>query len=117
MDIDDQALGRTTRSHKDANLNVALACCACNGPIHLVPNSSGLAALGDGHGIAAKHDRSARRSWKKLHLGAHAPADIDSVIAGAACGSRPIYRAVESKGADQVLSLQGNPRRGGTVAS
>ena len=130
MGVDLAVPDHTTLSRRSASLDVSLTRSQGKGPIVLIIDSSGLAAVGEGEWSAAKHGGTGRRGWKKLHLGVDAsgeimaqvltdsnvddgstgigiikgvPGGVESVIADTAYDSRPIYEAAESKGAEVIV--------------
>lgn len=64
---DHSTLSRRGRSFADWQPQVAPG----GGPVHLVPDSTGLELFGQGKWDAAKHGRT-RRRWRKLHLAVNA---------------------------------------------
>ena len=59
----------TTLSRRSQQLNRALHHRPGSGPLHLVVDSTGVSAFGEGEWTAAKHGGRGKRGWKKLHLG------------------------------------------------
>ena len=69
MDLDLEAPDHTTLSRRGRRLMVDLRVEVTSGPLHLVVDSSGLAAFGEGECAATKHGGAGKRGWRKLHLG------------------------------------------------
>ena len=69
MSIDLESPDHTTLSRRGQGLNVDLHRVACDKPIHLIIDSTGLSIVGEGEWAAAKYGGRGRRGWKKLHLG------------------------------------------------
>jgi transposase len=69
MSLDLESPDHTTLSRRGQGLNVDLHRVACNKPIHLIIDSTGLSIVGEGEWAAAKYGGRGRRGWKKLHLG------------------------------------------------
>jgi IS5 family transposase len=69
MDLDLEAPDHTTLSRRGRRLRLDLCVEATSGPVHLIVDSSGLAAFGEGEWTAAKHGGGGKRGWRKLHLG------------------------------------------------
>ena len=69
MNTDLEAPDHTTLSRRSQSLNVDLHRVACDKPIHLIVDSTGLSIIGEGEWAAAKYGGRGRRGWKKLHLG------------------------------------------------
>ena len=59
----------TTLSRRSQQLDRALDHRPRSGPLHLVVDSTGVSAFGEGEWAAAKHGGCGKRGWKKLHLG------------------------------------------------
>jgi IS5 family transposase len=68
MGLDLEAPDHTTLSRRGQSLALDLRAIPHQGPIHLLIDSSGLAAFGEGEWAAAKHGAKGRRGWRKLHL-------------------------------------------------
>jgi hypothetical protein len=58
----------TTISRRGQSLALDLRAVPAQGLVHLLIDSSGLAAFGEGEWAAAKHGAKGRRGWRKLHL-------------------------------------------------
>jgi len=58
----------TTLSRRVQSLALDLHAAPYQGPIHLLIDSSGLAAFGEGDWAAVKHGAKGHRGWRKLHL-------------------------------------------------
>jgi IS5 family transposase len=69
MSIDLESPDHTTLSRRSQSLNVDLHRVACDKPIHLIVDSTGLSIVGEGEWAASKYGGRGRRGWKKLHLG------------------------------------------------
>ena len=112
------------------HLDVKLRRFPTNEPIDLIVDSTGLSIVGEGEWAAAKHGEKGKRGWKKLHLGvdptgtivaqvltdghadnaatvpdllAQVDGDLSGFVADAAYDSRPVYDAVEARGAAVVV--------------
>jgi len=130
MDVDLEAPDHTTLSRRSQSLNVDLHRVACDKPIHLIVDSTGLSIVGEGEWAASKYGGRGRRGWKKLHIGVdrtgvivaqaltHGSADdakaaldlIDNVEGGiasftadAAYDTIAIYNASTARGAGVVI--------------
>ena len=68
MDLDHKSPDHTTLSRRGQRLTIALGAVPYRGPVHLLIDSSGLSAHGEGEWAAAKHGAKGRRGWRKLHL-------------------------------------------------
>ncbi|MCP5067636.1 MAG: IS5 family transposase [bacterium] len=68
MGLDLESPDHTTLSRRGQSLARDLRAVPNQGPIHLLIDSSGLAAFGEGEWAAAKHGAKGRRGWRKLHL-------------------------------------------------
>ena len=68
MGLDLESPDHTTLSRRGQSRALDLRVVPQQGPIHLLIDSSGLAALGEGEWAAAKHGAKGRRGWRKLHL-------------------------------------------------
>ena len=68
MGLDLESPDHTTLSRRGQSLALDLRAVPHKGPIHLLIDSSGLAAFGEGEWAAAKHGAKGRRGWRKLHL-------------------------------------------------
>ncbi|MCP5068238.1 MAG: IS5 family transposase, partial [bacterium] len=68
MGLDLEAPDHTTLSRRGQSLAFDLCAVPHQGPTHLLIDSSGLAAFGEGEWAAAKHGAKGRRGWRKLHL-------------------------------------------------
>ena len=76
MNVNLDVLDHTTLSRRGQSLNIDLCAIRGAGPLHLVFDSTGLSAFGEGEWAAAKHGAKGVRGWRKLHLGV----DADGVI-------------------------------------
>jgi hypothetical protein len=130
MDADLEAPDHTTLSRRGQGLNVDLHRVACDKPIHLIIDSTGLSIVGEGEWAAAKYGGRGRRGWKKLHLGVdrtgvivaetltdgdfndakmglalidNVEGDIESLTADSAYDTLAIYTASAARGADVVV--------------
>jgi len=130
MQLDLEAPDHTTLSRRSRDLEVGLQYRKTSGPMHLIVDSSGLAIVGEGEWAAAKHGRRGTQGWKKLHLGVDAtgvivaqlvtdghaddaaavPDMLEQVdggislfVADAAYDTRPVYRALNERGATVVV--------------
>lgn len=68
MGLDLESPDHTTLSRRGQSLALDLRAVPPEAPIHLLIDSSGLAAFGEGEWAAAKHGAKGRRGWRKLHL-------------------------------------------------
>ena len=68
MGLDLESPDHTTLSRRGQGLALDLRPISPEGPIHLLIDSSGLAAFGEGEWAAVKHGGRGRRGWRKLHL-------------------------------------------------
>jgi hypothetical protein len=68
MDLDPESPDHTTLSRRGQGLALGLQAVARNDPVHLLIDSSGLSAHGEGEWAAAKHGSKGRRGWRKLHI-------------------------------------------------
>ena len=80
MDLDLKAPDHTTLSRRGRRLMVDLRVDVTSGPVHLLVDSSGLAAFGEGEWAAAKHGGRGKRGWRKLHLGVGGRRDRRAVL-------------------------------------
>ncbi len=130
MGVDLEAPDHTTLSRRSQSLNVDLHRVACDKPIHLIVDSTGLSIVGEGEWAAAKYGGRGRRGWKKLHLGVdrssvivagaltdgnaddaktaldlinEVEGDITSVTADTAYDTIAIYDASAARGAEVVV--------------
>ncbi|MCP3960962.1 MAG: IS5 family transposase, partial [bacterium] len=68
MGLELESPDHTTLSRRGQGLALDLRAVPHQGPVHLLIDSSGLAAFGEGEWAAAKHGAKGRRGWRKLHL-------------------------------------------------
>ncbi|MCP5068169.1 MAG: IS5 family transposase, partial [bacterium] len=68
MGLDLESPDHTTLSRRGQSLARDLRAVHRQGPVHLLIDSSGLSAYGEGEWAAAKHGVKGRRGWRKLHL-------------------------------------------------
>ncbi|MBT0671127.1 IS5 family transposase [Novosphingobium profundi] len=59
----------STLSRRQKTLLVEIPCQPSSGPLHLLIDSTGIKAVGDGEWCRRKHGPSKRRQWRKVHLG------------------------------------------------
>ena len=59
----------STLCWRQRKLSVAIAYQGSVGLLHLVINSTGIKAEGEGEWNARKHGGSKRRLWRKIHIG------------------------------------------------
>ena len=132
----------TTFSRRSANLEVASALAATDGPVTVVIDSTGLKVFGKGEWHQEKHGGQARRSWRKLHLavspdtGEILASDLTSneegdaslvgpllgqitrpigaVLADGAYDGEPVYRAIAERAPDAEVII---PPRATAVTS
>ena len=69
MGLELEAPDHTTLSRRGRSLVIDLRAQLTSGPLHLLVDSSGLSAFGEGEWAAAKHGGRGKRGWRKLHLG------------------------------------------------
>lgn len=130
MGLDLESPDHTTLSRRGQSLALDLRALPNQGPVHLLIDSSGLAAFGEGEWAAVKHGGRGRRGWRKLHLSVdsrgmilaqsltEATADdastaldlldmidgtITSVTADGAYDTAAIYEAATERGAHVVV--------------
>ena len=130
MQLDLDAPDHTTLSRRSHDLKVRLRPRKTSDPMQLIVDSTGLSIMGQGEWAAVKHGRNGRRGWKKLHLGVDASGvivaeivtdgnaddaaavsnlleqidgDISLFVADAAYDTRPVYRALNKRGATVVV--------------
>ncbi len=68
LGLDLSAPDHTTLSRRGQHLDVALRRVPTGDGLHLIVDSTGLAIVGEGEWVAAKHGGHGKRGWKKLHL-------------------------------------------------
>jgi hypothetical protein len=68
MGLDLESPDHTTLSRRGKSLALDLRPVPHEAPIHLLIDSNGLAAFGEGEWAAAKHGAKCRRGWRKQHL-------------------------------------------------
>ena len=68
MDLEIESPDHTTLSRPGEGLVFDLRAVARNGPVHLLIDSSGLSAHGEGEWAATEHGAKGRRGWRKLHI-------------------------------------------------
>jgi hypothetical protein len=126
MGLDLDVPDHTTLSRRAQRLGLDLRAVAPQGPVHLLIDSSGLAAFGEGEWAAVKHGGRGRRGWRKLQLSVdrrgmilvqrltEAAADdantaldplatITSITADGAYDTAAIYAAAAERGARVVV--------------
>lgn len=59
----------STLSRRQKSLLVEIPCSSSSEGLHLLVDSTGIKAVGDGEWCARKHGPSKRRQWRKVHLG------------------------------------------------
>ena len=59
----------STLSRRQKTLSVAIPYRGSSGPLHLLVDSTGIKAEGEGEWNARKHGGSKRRLWRKIHIG------------------------------------------------
>jgi hypothetical protein len=112
----------TTFSRRSIGLSLSTTLLRSSEPVHVVIDSTGLKVYGAGEWQREKHDKRARRTWRKLHLAVNPdsgeilaselttnevgdptmvgpllnqiPGSIASVMADGAYDGEPVYRAV-----------------------
>ena len=61
--------GSSTLCRRQTTLKVTIPCRGSQGPLHLLVDSTGIKAMGEGEWNARKHGGSKRRVWRKIHIG------------------------------------------------
>ena len=61
--------GSSTLCCRQTTLKVTIPCRGSQGPLHLLVDSTGIKAMGEGEWNARKHGGSKRRVWRKIHIG------------------------------------------------
>lgn len=130
----------STLSRRQKGLNVAIPYRSSTGALHLLIDSTGIKAEGEGEWFAKKHGPSKPRQWRKVHLGIDAdtleiraievtgsrvgdapmlpellnqiPADqpIDKVSADGAYDTRSCHAAIAARSACAVIPSRKNAR-------
>ena len=79
-------------SRRPSGLNVAIAYRQSTGALHLLIDSTGIKAEGEGEWFAKKHGPSKPRQWRKVHLGIDADTlEIRAIeITGSRVGDAPM---------------------------
>ena len=82
----------STLCRRQKGLNVAIPYRQSNGALHLLIDSTGIKAEGDGEWHAKKHGPSKPRQWRKVHLGIDADTlEIRAIeVTGSRVGDAPI---------------------------
>jgi len=82
----------STLSRRQKHLAVQIPCRPGTGALHLLIDSTGIKAGGDGEWCAKKHGPSKPRQWRKVHLGIDADTlEIRAIeITGAGVGDAPV---------------------------
>jgi hypothetical protein len=82
----------STLSRRQKTLLVEIPCRSSSGALHLLVDSTGIKAMGDGEWCARKHGPSKRRQWRKVHLGVDARTlEIRAIeITGSRVGDAPM---------------------------
>ena len=82
----------STLCRRQKGLNVAIPYRQSNGALHLLIDSTGIKAEGDGEWHAKKHGPSKPRQWRKVHLGIDADTlEIPAIeVTGSRVGDAPI---------------------------
>lgn len=82
----------STLSRRQKILLVEIPCQPGSGALHLLIDSTGIKAVGDGEWCARKHGPSKRRQWRKVHLGVDARTlEIRAIeITGSRAGDAPM---------------------------
>ena len=82
----------STLSRRQKGLNVAISFRPSTGALHLLIDSTGIKAEGDGEWFAKKHGPSKPRQWRKVHLGIDADTlEIRAIeVAGSRVGDAPM---------------------------
>ena len=105
MDVHLDVPDHTTLSRRGQSLSIDLRAFRNTGPLHLVIDSTGLSAFGEGEWAAAKHGAKGVRGWRKLHLGV----DADGVIV--------MQALTDSNGDDAQTAVEMLSDFSGSVAS
>jgi hypothetical protein len=130
----------STLSRRQKTLVVAIPYRGSKGPLHLLVDSTGIKAEGEGEWHARKHGGAKRRPWRKIHIGVdektleiraieitgshvgdapmrpelldQIPADVEigSVTADGACDTRKCHDAIADRGANAVIPPRKNAR-------
>lgn len=131
----------STLCRRQKTLTVAIPYRGSSGPLHLLIDSTGIKAEGEGEWNARKHGGPKRRLWRKIHIGIDeetleiravevtsssigdapmlpdlldqipADEDISSVTADGAFDTRKCHDAIAARNADAVIP-QGSARPG-----
>lgn len=82
----------STLSRRHKTLLVEISCQPSSGALHLLIDSTGIKAVGDGEWCARKHGPSKRRQWRKVHLGVDAVTlEIRAIeVTGSRVGDAPM---------------------------
>lgn len=135
----------STRSRRQKTLAVNILYRGSKGPLHLLIDSTGIKAEGEGEWHARKHGGPKRRVWRKIHLGIdeqtlevraveitgshigdapvlpdlldQIPADqeIGSVTADGACDTRKCHDAIADRRAHAVIPPRRNAKPWKTI--
>lgn len=130
----------STLCRRQRDLAVSIPYRGSSGPLHLLIDSTGIKAEGEGEWLSRKHGRSRRRLWRKIHIGidettlevraveitdsrtGDAPMlpellnqipddqEIGSVTADGAYDTRKCHDAIADRGADAVIPPRRNAR-------
>ena len=130
----------STQCRRQKNLPVRIPYRGSQGPLHLLIDSTGIKAEGEGEWNARKHGGPKRRLWRKIHIGLdeqtleiralevtnshigdapilpdllqQIPADqeIGSATADGACDTRKCHDAIADRGANAVIPPRKNAR-------
>ena len=92
----------STLCRRQKHLAVAIAHRPGTGALHLLIDSTGIKAEGDGEGCAKKHGPSKPRQWRKVHLGIDAETlEIRAIeVTGAGVGDAPMLPGLLEQIAD-----------------
>ena len=126
----------STLCRRQKTLPVSILYSGSSGPLHLLIDSTGIEAEGEGEWHARKHGGPKRRFWRKIHIGIDeetlairavevttssigdapmlpdllnqipADEDISSVTADGAFDTRKCHDAIASRNADAVIPLR-----------
>src|SRR5680860_1097831 len=69
IDLDGEVPDFSTLCRRQKTLSVAIPYWGSSGPLHLLVDSTGIKAEGEGEWNARKHGGAKRRLWRKIHIG------------------------------------------------
>lgn len=97
----------STLSRRQKTLLVEIPCKPSSGALHLLIDSTGIKAVGDGEWCSRKHGPSKRRQWRKVHLGVDAVTlEIRAIeVTGSRVGDAPMLpELLEQIPEDQAIA-------------